>query len=69
MNIITRDDAIRMVEALTKLHDDTGQLIDEYGHEPAPESQAARELSGFQRRRLVVPGRLTRCLPTPIWTS
>lgn len=49
MNQVTRDDVIRMVQAVEKLHDAVGQFSNECGLQPSPNSQAASELNTFQR--------------------
>jgi hypothetical protein len=54
MHNITRDDAIRMVQALHKLHDMVGRFLDGYAHRPSPNSQASIELNTFQRPESVV---------------
>src|SRR5512143_1723492 len=53
MNDPTLDDAIRMMQAVNSLHDNTGQFFNECGHRPSPNSQAASELLAFQRRESV----------------
>ncbi len=50
----TLDEAIRMVQALNSLHDDTGRFFNESGHQPSPNSQAALELRAFQRPESVI---------------
>jgi hypothetical protein len=47
MGSVTVDDATRMVQALVSLHSKTGQILDGYGNDPSPGSQAADELNEF----------------------
>jgi hypothetical protein len=53
MSRMTVDDVTRMVRALVSLHDETGRILDEYGHDPSPGSQAADELSEFSKPEFV----------------
>lgn len=49
MNSVNRDDAIQMVNTINKLHDGVGQFSNKRGFRPSPNSQAASEVTTFQR--------------------
>lgn len=49
MESFTRDDALRVVQALRELHDKTGQFLNECGMHPSADSRAAAELRTYQR--------------------
>lgn len=49
MNIVSPDDAIRMVQTVSNLHDTVGQFLNSCGLQPSAKSQAASELNTFQR--------------------
>jgi len=53
MGKITLSDLTRMVGALVRLHDETGRMLDGYGHDPSPGSQAAGELDEFDNPEFV----------------
>jgi len=50
---VTVDDALKMMRTTSRLHDEVGQFLEQSGHRPRPGSQAATELSSFQRPGLV----------------
>jgi len=49
MNILSPDNAIRMVQTVNNMHDIVGQFVNSCGLQPSPKSQAASELNMFQR--------------------
>lgn len=49
MESFTRDDALRVVQALRELHDKISQFLNACGHRPSADSPAATELSAYQR--------------------
>jgi hypothetical protein len=53
MGKVTVDDVTRMVQALVNLHDKTGRILDGYGHDPSPGSQAADELNEFDNPEFI----------------
>jgi len=53
MGSVSHEDAVRGVHALKTLHNSTADFLNEYGHEPAAESQAAIELEEFQQPTFV----------------
>jgi len=44
----TRDDALKMVQAIRNLHQETARVLNALGHAIPPGSQAEAELNGFQ---------------------
>lgn len=48
MESLTRDDALRIIQALRELHDRIGQFLNESGQRPSADSRAATELRTYQ---------------------
>jgi hypothetical protein len=53
MESFTRDDAVRAVRALRKLHEKLAQFLNECGQQPGTDSCAAEELRSYQRPELL----------------
>jgi hypothetical protein len=47
MNPLSRDDVIRVVQAIRKYHDQVGQFLKDSGHLPAADSKGLQELNSF----------------------
>lgn len=54
MAMITPSDALRMVQVVHNLHEETARLLNEYGHKPLAHSRADCELQSFPRRESVM---------------
>ena len=50
---MTPDDAIRMVQVVRDLHEETARLLNSYGYQPTANSQAELELQSFPRQESV----------------
>jgi hypothetical protein len=53
MNVVTRDDVIRMNQALVQLHEESGCFLNECGHQPSQPSIATKELSAFREPEFI----------------
>lgn len=49
MNSLSRDDVIKVIQAIREYHDQVGQFLNDSGHLPAANSKGAQELSSFVR--------------------